>query len=71
VRDRLFRPLASTKPSGYGIGAYQARALIREQGGELRVESLPGHGTTMRILLPVAAEPAAATIEGGLEAAAQ
>jgi len=72
VRDRLFRPLASTKPSGYGIGAYQARALIREQGGELRVESLPGQGTTMRILLPIAApELPAATIEGGLEAAAQ
>jgi putative PEP-CTERM system histidine kinase len=70
VRDRLFRPLASTKPSGYGIGAYQARSIVREQGGELRVVSAPGQGTTMRILLPivsetVAAEPAA----DGLEAA--
>jgi putative PEP-CTERM system histidine kinase len=57
VRDRLFRPLASTKPSGYGIGAYQARALIRDQGGELFVESVPGRGTTMRILLPIVPDP--------------
>jgi putative PEP-CTERM system histidine kinase len=52
VRDELFRPLASTKSHGHGIGAYQARELLREAGGDLLVLTRPGNGTTMRILLP-------------------
>lgn len=60
VRDRLFRPFASTKDGGHGIGAYQARELLREAGGDLVVISREAAGTTMRMLLPAvraAAEP--------------
>jgi putative PEP-CTERM system histidine kinase len=58
VRDELFRPFGSTKRSGFGIGAYQARELIRAAGGDLLVFSRPRVGTTMRILLPcVAGQP--------------
>lgn len=52
IRDRLFQPFASTKSGGHGIGAYQARELLREAGGDLLVLSRPGAGTTMRLLLP-------------------
>jgi putative PEP-CTERM system histidine kinase len=52
VRDELFRPLRSTKGDGHGIGAYQARELLRDAGGDLLVLSRPGAGTTMRIILP-------------------
>jgi putative PEP-CTERM system histidine kinase len=52
VRDALFRPFASTKDGGHGIGAYQARELLREAGGDLLVHSREGEGTTMRLLLP-------------------
>jgi putative PEP-CTERM system histidine kinase len=52
VRDGLFQPLASTKPEGHGIGAYQARALLRAAGGDLLVQSQVGAGTTMRLVLP-------------------
>jgi putative PEP-CTERM system histidine kinase len=52
VRDELFRPLRSTKGGGHGIGAYQARELLRDAGGDLLVFSRPGAGTTMRIILP-------------------
>ncbi len=52
VRDELFRPFSSTKHSGHGIGAYQARELLRGAGGDLLVISRPGAGTTMRIILP-------------------
>lgn len=52
IRDELFQPFSSTKKGGYGIGAYQARELLRESGGDLLVFSRPGKGTTMRILLP-------------------
>jgi putative PEP-CTERM system histidine kinase len=53
VRDGLFRPFASTKGGGHGIGVYQARELLRAAGGDLLVLSRVGSGTTMRILLPV------------------
>ena len=55
VRDRLFKPFDSTKGSkGMGIGAYQAREFVRSIGGRVEVESAPGRGTCMRVLLPLA-----------------
>ncbi|OAN51560.1 XrtA/PEP-CTERM system histidine kinase PrsK [Magnetospirillum moscoviense] len=59
IATELFRPLASTKPAGYGIGAFQTRHLVGEMGGRLEVDSIPDHGTTMRIVLPLAAAPSA------------
>jgi len=55
VRDQLFQPFASTKSGGHGIGAFQARELLREVGGDLLVVSGPSGGTTMRLLLPAVA----------------
>ena len=52
IRDDLFQPFASTKSGGHGIGAYQARELLRDAGGDLLVLSRPQAGTTMRLLLP-------------------
>ncbi|HTW69548.1 MAG TPA: XrtA/PEP-CTERM system histidine kinase PrsK [Acetobacteraceae bacterium] len=52
IRDSLFQPFASTKSGGHGIGAFQARELLREAGGDLLVLSHPREGTTMRLLLP-------------------
>jgi signal transduction histidine kinase len=52
VRDELFRPFSSTKASGFGVGAYEARQLIRAMGGELSVDSREGEGTRFRIALP-------------------
>jgi signal transduction histidine kinase len=64
VRDELFRPLRTTKDDGHGIGAYQARELLRDAGGDLLVISKPKAGTTMRVILPSVrpsiAEPASA-----------
>jgi putative PEP-CTERM system histidine kinase len=52
VRNRLFEPFASTKPDGFGIGAFEARSLIAAMGGRLSVDSRLGRGTTFTILLP-------------------
>ncbi len=52
IRDQLFRPFRSTKAKGSGIGAWQARELLRAAGGDLLVLSEAGSGTTMRVLLP-------------------
>jgi signal transduction histidine kinase len=57
VRNRLFQPFSSSKPGGFGIGAFEARALVAAMGGRLSVDSRPGAGTTFTILLP-ATEPA-------------
>lgn len=55
VRDELFRPRHTTKSHGHGLGAYQTRHLTQAMGGALEVESAPDRGTTMRIILPMAA----------------
>lgn len=54
VRDQLFRPFASTKPGGFGIGVYEARQLVARMGGTLSVDSREGEGTRFRIVLPAA-----------------
>jgi putative PEP-CTERM system histidine kinase len=52
VAQELFRPLRTTKRKGLGIGAYQARAIMRKLGGDLEVHSTLGHGTTVSLFLP-------------------
>ncbi|MDB5694682.1 MAG: histidine kinase [Sphingomonas bacterium] len=54
VRDELFRPFASTKAGGFGVGAFEARQLVTAMGGTLSVESREGEGTRFRIVLPAA-----------------
>lgn len=53
VRTRLFKPFDSTKAGGFGIGAYEARELVRAMGGRLEVESREGFGTRFVIRLPL------------------
>ena len=54
VRSRLFRPFDSSKPGGFGIGAYEARELVRAMSGRMEVESREGLGTRFVIRLPLA-----------------
>jgi len=53
IREQLFRPFASTKTDGMGIGMFESRAYIQELGGQLEVRSTPGRGTTFIIRLPL------------------
>jgi putative PEP-CTERM system histidine kinase len=54
VRDQLFRPFVSTKPTGFGIGAFEARQLVDAMRGMLSVDSREGEGTRFRITVPAA-----------------
>ena len=54
VRTRLFKPFQSSKPGGFGIGAFEARELIRGMHGRLDVESREELGTRFVIRLPLA-----------------
>jgi signal transduction histidine kinase len=60
IANQLFQPFRSTKSEGYGIGAYQARELMRSAHGDLLALSEAGRGTIMRIVLPVESPPASA-----------
>ena len=53
VRDRLFKPFQTTKPTGMGIGAYESQQYVHELGGRLLVESAPGSGTRITVQLPI------------------
>ena len=53
VRAELFRPFVSTKPGGFGIGAFEARELVRAMRGTLDVESREGLGSRFIIRMPL------------------
>ncbi len=64
TRARAFEPFFTTKPlgQGTGLGLSQLYGFVRQTGGLVRLESAPGQGTTVRLLLPrhAEAEPEAA-----------
>jgi len=54
IRSQLFKPFASSKKGGFGIGAYEARELARAMNGRLEVESKEGTGSRFTLILPLA-----------------
>ena len=54
IHGRVFTPFFTTKPEGEGtgLGLYICQNIVREHGGQIRLESHPGHGTLFRICLP-------------------
>jgi CheY-like chemotaxis protein len=57
VRARAIEPFYTTKPTGQGtgLGLSQVYAVVRESGGTLAIDSEPGSGTTVRMILPAGA----------------
>jgi putative PEP-CTERM system histidine kinase len=65
IRQELFQPFHSTKPGGFGIGAFEAREIARAHGGRLDVASREGEGTSFTITLPLArSAPNMMTLQG-------
>jgi PAS domain S-box-containing protein len=54
--DRVFNPFFSTKDSGTGLGLALTYKIVDDHGGSIDVRSLPGVGTTFRLVLPVMPE---------------
>ena len=53
VRDTIFDPLFTTKPSGTGLGLAVVERVVDAHGGELAVDSSEA-GTRFRVKLPAA-----------------
>ncbi len=69
VRDRAFEPFFSTKASGRGtgLGLSSVYGFVRQSRGSIRLDSAPGTGTMVTLLLPAlkadaTQEPEAASV---------
>ncbi len=51
-RARIFEPYFTTKPSGLGLGLILTKKIVDAHGGEILLESEPGKGTRIRVVLP-------------------
>lgn len=49
----LTKPFFTTKPEGSGLGLAISLAILKMMGGDLRIESSPGEGTTVDLTLPI------------------
>jgi CheY-like chemotaxis protein/anti-sigma regulatory factor (Ser/Thr protein kinase) len=60
LQRRIFDPFFTTKPRGVGsgLGLPLCRNIVQGHGGTLYFASQPGHGTTVRVTVPVVASDA-------------
>ena len=53
IKERLFKPFDTTKGNaGMGIGMHESREFVRQFGGDIRVQSVPGQGTSIELHIP-------------------
>ena len=61
MRERLFKPFETTKSGGMGIGVYESSRYVAGLGGQILIDSTPGAGTRVRVLLPAPGEAGTAS----------
>lgn len=55
IKDKIFQPFFTTKPtgSGTGLGLSLSYDIVKAHGGEIKVNSKEGEGTEFIVQLPV------------------
>lgn len=56
VRERVFDPFYTTRGNGTGLGLTMVRSILEEAGGDIKIDSVPGVGTTATVRFPRANE---------------
>ncbi|MGF3023209.1 ATP-binding protein [Methylobacterium aquaticum] len=66
VVARAFEPFFTTKPQGRGtgLGLSQVYGFVTQSGGRVRIDSQPGQGTAIELMLPVSADGVPAETAG-------
>jgi signal transduction histidine kinase len=54
MRENLFQPFLTSKPTGTGLGMAIVSKIIKAHDGRIEVSSEPAKGTTIRVTLPAA-----------------
>jgi len=61
-REKIFLPFYTTKPTGTGLGMAIVKKIMELHGGEIDIDSVPGRGTTVRLIIPRSPVPAAVEV---------
>ena len=52
VRERAMHPFFTTRSSGTGLGLPIVRRILQAHEGDIRIESTPGRGTSVSLIIP-------------------
>lgn len=53
VRDRIFNPFFTTRPTGTGLGLAIVHRIVDAHGGHIRIHNIPTGGTRVELCLPI------------------
>jgi signal transduction histidine kinase len=53
IMNKLFVPFFTTRKAGSGLGMAVTLRIVENHGGSIKVDSAPGEGTTVRIMIPI------------------